>query len=92
MVRFTPELALDGTLPAHRFQRIPLTIQGGQLRSLSTQVSYDKGVTWQKAWTVGDAMFVANPARGGSVSLRATAVSKGGDSVTQTVINAYLTK
>ncbi|MET9630401.1 S8 family serine peptidase [Lentzea sp. NPDC006480] len=92
MVRFTPELALDGTLPAHRLQRIPLTVQGGQHKSLTTQVSYDKGTTWQKALVIGDSMFVTNPAMGGSVSLRATAVSKGGDSVTQTVINAYLTK
>ncbi|MFI6099072.1 S8 family serine peptidase [Lentzea sp. NPDC051213] len=92
MVRFTPEIGLDGTLPALRYQRIPLTVQGGQTRSLTAQVSFDKGATWQKAWVVGGAMFVANPAKGGSVSLRATAVSKGGDSVTQTVINAYLTK
>ncbi|MDX8031854.1 S8 family serine peptidase [Lentzea sp. BCCO 10_0856] len=91
MVRFTPALALDGTLPAHRFQRIPLTLQGSA-RSLTTQVSYDKGATWQQAWVAGDSMFVVNPAKGGSVSLRATMVSKGGDSVTQTVINAYLTK
>ncbi|MFS8101873.1 S8 family serine peptidase [Lentzea alba] len=92
MVRFTPELALDGTLPAHRLQRVPLTVQGGQTKSLTAQVSYDKGVTWHKAWVIGGSMFVNNPAKGGSVSLRATAVSKGGDSVTQTVINAYLTK
>ncbi|MCR3753595.1 S8 family serine peptidase [Lentzea californiensis] len=91
MVRFTPELGLDGTLPAHRFQRIPLTVQG-KTRSLTAQVSYDKGATWQKALVFGDSLLVVNPARGGSVSLRATAVGRGGDSVTQTVINAYLTK
>ncbi|SES34906.1 hypothetical protein [Lentzea flaviverrucosa] len=91
MVRFTPELGLDGTLPAHRFQRIPLTVQG-KTRSLTAQVSYDKGATWQKALVFGDSLLVVNPARGDSVSLRATAVGKGGDSVTQTVINAYLTK
>ncbi|MEV6242008.1 S8 family serine peptidase [Lentzea sp. NPDC051838] len=90
MVRFTPELALDGTLPAHRFQRIPLTVQNGRLKS--AQVSYDKGVTWQKAWVAGNSMLVTNPAKGGSVSLRATAVTKGGNEVTQTVVNAYLTK
>ena len=91
MVRFTPELGLDGTLPAHRFQRIPLTLQG-KAKSLTAQVSYDKGATWQQAWVVGDSMFVVNPARGGSVSLRSTMSGKGGDSVTQTVLNAYLTK
>ncbi|HUQ54126.1 S8 family serine peptidase [Lentzea sp.] len=92
MVRFTPEIGLDGTLPAHRFQRIPLTVQGGPARSLTTQVSYDKGRTWQKTWVVGDSMFVLNPGKGGSVSLRAALVGRGGDSVTQTVIDAYLTK
>ncbi|MFD4675027.1 S8 family serine peptidase [Lentzea sp. NPDC058450] len=91
MVRFTPELALDGTLPAHRFQRIPLTVQG-KTRSLSAQVSYDRGATWQKVLVVGNAAYVVNPGRGGSVSLRATATGKGGDSITQTVINAYLTR
>jgi hypothetical protein len=91
MVRFTPELGLDGTLPAHRFQQIPLTVQG-KVRSLTAQVSYDKGVTWQKTLVFGDTLFVVNPGRGGSVSLRATAVGRGGDSVTQTVINAYLTR
>ncbi|MEU3649033.1 S8 family serine peptidase [Lentzea sp. NPDC034063] len=91
MVRFTPELGLDGTLPAHRFQRIPLTVQG-KTKSLTAQVSYDKGATWQRTLVFGDSLFVLNPAKGGSVSLRATAVGKGGDSVTQTVINAYLTK
>ncbi|MFD9704207.1 S8 family serine peptidase [Lentzea sp. NPDC059081] len=92
MVRFTPEVGLDGTLPAHRVQRVPLTVQGGQVKSLTTQVSYDRGRTWQPAWVVGDSMFVLNPGRGGSVSLRAKLVSRGGDSVTQTVVDAYLTK
>ncbi|SES21985.1 S8 family serine peptidase [Lentzea albida] len=91
MVRFTPELGLDGTLPAYRVQQIPLTVQG-KVKSLSTQVSYDKGRTWQRTLVIGGSMIVVNPGRGGSVSLRATAVGKGGDSVTQTVIDAYLAK
>ncbi|MFD4640643.1 S8 family serine peptidase [Lentzea sp. NPDC058436] len=91
MVRFTPALGLDGTLPAYRVQPIPLTVQG-KVKSLSAQVSYDKGRTWQRTLVVGDSMLVINPGRGGSVSLRATAVGRSGESVTQTVVNAYLTK
>ncbi|MGO1055435.1 S8 family serine peptidase [Crossiella sp. CA198] len=96
MVRFTPALGLDGTLPAHSWQRVPLTVQGAaagdQLKSLTAAVSYDRGASWQQAWVAGGAVFVVNPAKGKSVSLRATAVGKGGDTVTQTVLDAYLTK
>jgi hypothetical protein len=40
----------------------------------------------------GNGMLVTNPAKGHSVSLRATAVGKGGDPVTQSIIDAYLTR
>jgi hypothetical protein len=62
------------------------------LASLTVQVSYDDGETWQRVVprrTGSDWLaLVQNPDRG-FVSLRAVAVDADGNSVDQTIIRAY---
>jgi hypothetical protein len=96
MVEFSPELALDSTAPAGQRMKVPVTVQGaaaGQnLDSLSVEVSYDGGETWQPTPVRGGTVCVKNPPAGGSVSLRATATDRDGNATTLTVVDAYRTR
>ncbi len=94
-VRFTPELALDSTSPAGETVTVPVTVQGagadGNLASLTVSWSADGGETWTEVPVEGDAVQIANPGAGGSVSLRAEAEDAAGNTVTQEIIDAYRT-
>ncbi|MEU3784706.1 S8 family peptidase [Streptomyces sp900129855] len=92
VVRFTPHLDGDSTVPAGVVTRVPVTVVGAaagtNLKSLTVEVSYD-GTTWKKTPVGKLGIFVRNPAAGQSVSLRATVVDKQGNTLTQTIHNAY---
>ncbi|WP_328884878.1 S8 family peptidase [Streptomyces sp. NBC_00316] len=96
VVRFTPELALDNTSKARARIQVPVTVKGSaagkNLKSLTVQVSYDKGAHWQKLAVCDGRIKVTNPKAGGSVSFKAEAVDRQGNTVNQTIYDAYLTK
>ncbi|MEJ3741987.1 S8 family serine peptidase [Actinomycetes bacterium KLBMP 9797] len=102
VVRFTPKLDAAHAAPAGAAFEIPVSVlrQPGApsagVKRLSVQVSYDDGKTWRAASLrkVGDEWIasVRHPQGAGFVSLRATAVDTGGNTVTQTIIHAYRLK
>ena len=77
---------------------VPVTVQGAaagrNLKSLVVYVSYDDGGHWSKVPVASGKLSVTvkNPAKGGSVSFRAIAVDKQGNTVDQLIERAYLTK
>ncbi len=97
-VRFTPRLR-DNAAAAGSTLELPITVDRQlatshtQVRSLTTEVSFDDGKTWQPLrvskkhdrWVA----IVRNPGVAGYASLRATAVDRAGHTVKQTVIHAY---
>jgi hypothetical protein len=87
-VRFTPELT-DGTAPTGPF-RLPVTVESGNAGSLTVEVSYDEGTTWQRVKVAGGKARLDHPANADSVSLRAGVTNRDGSTVTQTIIRAYL--
>ncbi|MEU7477033.1 S8 family peptidase [Lentzea sp. NPDC042327] len=91
VVRFTPELDDNGTAPAGRAWGVPVTTQSltGDVRVTSVEVSYDGGTTWKSTPVHGNRLLLAHPRDAKSVSLRARAVGSG-QTVEQTIINAYL--
>jgi hypothetical protein len=95
-VRFAPRLADDNSARAGRPFVVPVSLQHNETgaadrpRTLKVDVSYDEGKTWRKADVLLNlAVLLQHPANAESVSLRATATDRGGNSVTQTVIRAY---
>jgi subtilisin family serine protease len=98
-VRFAPQLDEQNAAPAGRQFRFPLTVQrqagamSAPLASLTVEVSYDEGRTWQAVQLVGSGekwtATVSHPPGTGFASLRATAVDNAGDAVQQTIIHAY---
>jgi subtilisin family serine protease len=99
VIRPQPMLGDDDAAPAGWYT-LPLTVQrqGGtdpaRLTSLTVQVSYDDGATWRPALVVGPvgdhAIALLNqPRTGGYVSLKIAATDAGGNSVEQTVVQAY---
>ncbi|MGW3690264.1 S8 family peptidase [Streptomyces sp. NPDC005125] len=96
VVRFTPALSLDNTGKARAKTWVPVTVKGTaagrNLKSLSVWASYDKGAHWQKLSVCDGRVQVTNPKAGGSVSFKAQAVDKQGNTVDETIVDAYLTK
>ncbi|HEX6354610.1 S8 family serine peptidase [Actinophytocola sp.] len=95
-VRFTPRLDDDNSARAGRPFVVPVSLQHNETgaldrpRTLKVDVSYDEGKTWRKADVLLNlAVLLHHPAGAESVSLRATATDRDGNSVTQTVIRAY---
>jgi subtilisin family serine protease len=101
-VRYTPTLDADNAAPAGKPFTIGVTVQrqpGAQahaVKTLTVDVSYDDGRTWQPAtlkraagttWTA----TVTHPGTAGFVSLRAKSTDTAGNSVDQTIIRAYRT-
>jgi subtilisin family serine protease len=92
-VRLNPKLDLLNYAPAGRRFAIPVSVPGGELKSV--EASYDDGATWQRAelrkagagWTA----TVSHPAKG-FVSLRSTAEDAKGNGVSQTTLRAYRLK
>ncbi|MEV1285734.1 S8 family serine peptidase [Micromonospora sp. NPDC049679] len=101
-VRFAPGLDVRNAAPAGRAFDIPVTVQRqpgappAGVRKLTVEVSYDDGKTWQvakvRAVRHGWVATVQHPGGGGYASLRASAVDRAGNTVTQRVIRAYRLK
>ncbi|WP_156727196.1 S8 family peptidase [Streptomyces apocyni] len=94
-VRFTPKLALDSTAKAGKRMTIPVTVQGAatgkNLKALAVATSYD-GKKWKRATVAKEMISVKNPAKGKSISLRATVVDKKGNKSTIAIYDAYFGK
>jgi subtilisin family serine protease len=95
-IRFTPALDDANSAKAGRPFLVPVWSQhngtgaADRPRTLSVEVSYDEGKTWQRAVTLLNLVALVNhPATAESVSLRATATDRHGNSVTETIIRAY---
>ncbi|MFE6750211.1 serine protease [Kitasatospora purpeofusca] len=95
VVRFSPGLGLDGTAPAGRPLRVPVTVQGaaadGRLRSLTVSMSADGGRSWTVLPVHEGAVTVPGPAAGTAVSLRAELTDTDGNTLDQTLVDAYRT-
>lgn len=91
VIRFTPQLDDDGTARAGRMLAVPISTQSqtGSVRVTSVEVSYDGGKTWRGTPITGRRVLLAHPQDAKSVSLRAKA-SGSGQTVEQTIVNAYL--
>ncbi|MFI1445014.1 S8 family peptidase [Streptomyces fructofermentans] len=96
VVRFTPDLSLDNTAEAGAKMTVPVTVKGSaagrNLASLRVQVSYDHGAHWHERTVRNGRIQVTNPRAGGSVSFKAEAVDKEGNTVSETIHDAYLTR
>ncbi|WKX74255.1 S8 family serine peptidase [Streptomyces sp. XD-27] len=94
VVRFTPRLAADSTAKAGATVAVPVAVRGAaagrNLKSLTVHVSYDDGAHWKKLTVTGGKVTVKNPAAGKSVSFKAKAVDKQGNTVSQAILRAYL--
>jgi hypothetical protein len=94
-IRFTPKLDDANTARAGRPLLVPVALQlqsGATVRPprLSVEVSYDEGKTWRPAQVLGNlAVLLFHPAGATSVSLRAKASDRDGNTVEQTLIRAY---
>jgi hypothetical protein len=98
-VRLTPKLSLHGTAPAGGTLTVPLKLSGaaapaGQVATLAVKVSYDGGRTWKPLTVTSDAngarsVRVTHPATAKAVSFRVDLKDKGGNTVRQTITNAY---
>ncbi|WP_395359604.1 serine protease [Streptomyces sp. YH02] len=95
-VRFAPALDLDGTAPAGTMVRVPVTIQGTAaetgVRVLTVSLSTDNGTTWTRVPVVNGQAGFRTPGPGASVSLRAELTDTQGNTLTQTLTNAYRTR
>jgi subtilisin family serine protease len=95
VVRFTPRVDPDGSAPAGRPFRLPVRVQdetGASVRPsrIVVEASYDEGRTWRRV-PVGHDLIATlhHPADATSVSLRASAADRDGNTVRQTVLRAY---
>ena len=95
VVRFLPRLDANGAAPAGRRFDVPLEVQdetgtAQRPRRLTVEASFDEGRTWQRVTVTKDLVAKVNhPAGATSVSLRASATDRDGNTVKQTVIRAY---
>ncbi|MGW8780296.1 S8 family serine peptidase [Streptomyces sp. NPDC055796] len=98
-VRLSPDLTLSGTAPAGGTLNVPLRLGGaaaaaGRVSALTVEVSYDEGATW-KPLTVrtdakgGRSVNVTHPATAEAVSFRVNLTDKEGNTVQETITNAY---
>ncbi|MFF4379882.1 serine protease [Kitasatospora sp. NPDC001547] len=95
VVRFSPELTPAGTAAAGRLLRIPVTVQGaaadGRTLSLTVSASTDAGASWTRLPLADGAVTVHNPPPGTGVSLRAELTDTDGNTLDQTIADAYRT-
>ncbi|MEV6691502.1 S8 family serine peptidase [Micromonospora sp. NPDC051196] len=99
VIRFAPRLDARNSAPANRSFVIPIQVErqpgapAGRTRSLTVEVSYNGGKTWQRAKVnkagSGWQAVVKHPRGTGYVSLRASAEDSAGNTVTQRIIQAY---
>ncbi|MET9665135.1 S8 family serine peptidase [Streptomyces sp. NPDC006475] len=98
-VRFTPMLSLGGTARAGSALAVPLKLSGaaaaaGQVAALTVKVSFDGGLTWKALTVTTDAkgarsVIVKHPAAANAVSFQVDLKDKGGNTVRETITNAY---
>ncbi|MFJ7265605.1 S8 family peptidase [Streptomyces sp. NPDC099050] len=99
-VRLSPKLSLSGTAPAGGTLKVPLRIGGaaaaeGQVAALTVRVSYNGGETWSLLAVATDpsgarSATVRHPASAKAVSFRVDLRDKAGNTVRETITNAYL--
>ncbi|WP_345044718.1 S8 family serine peptidase [Streptomyces sannanensis] len=96
VVRFTPSLGIDSTAKAGATVKVPVKVEGAaagrNLKSLTVYVSYDDGRTWKKAPVTRGSVTVVNPKAGKGISFKAKVTDRQGNTLTQSVHNAYLGK
>jgi ferric-dicitrate binding protein FerR (iron transport regulator) len=66
--------------------------EDGRVRSLAVSVSVDSGASWTRVPVERGAVTIHNPGAETGVSLRAELTDTGGNTLTQTVIDAYRTR
>ncbi|MGW8889664.1 hypothetical protein [Streptomyces sp. NPDC055749] len=95
-VRFTPRLGLDSSAPAGRLLAVPVTVEGaaadGNTKSLKVSASVDGGTTWRTVAVHHGKLLLRTPEAGATVSLKAEVTDRQGNTLTQTVIDAYRAK
>ncbi len=94
-IRYTPKLDASDKASTGVLFPVPIHVQtqagaGPRPRLTSTEVSYDRGATWQEAALFGDFLLLYHPPGAPSVSFRASAADDAGNTVEQTIIDAYL--
>jgi subtilisin family serine protease len=99
VVRFAPQVDGTNTTVPGPIEMLPVTVAhqpgstAGVTTTLSVQVSFDGGTTWAATQVFGTGdrrqVLLKRPAGHGPVSLRAKASDAAGNTVEQTVINAY---
>ncbi|MFD9287586.1 S8 family serine peptidase [Streptomyces sp. NPDC060030] len=96
VVRFAPVLSERSTSRARASVAVPLIVQGAaagrNLGSLHVYVSTDSGKHWERATVRGDSVRLKNPAAGRTVSFKAVVSDRRGNSVVQTISDAYHTE
>ncbi|MGW3497190.1 serine protease [Streptomyces sp. NPDC001020] len=96
VVRFSPALSATGTAAANSTLRVPVTVLGagshGRVRSLAVSVSVNGGASWTQVPVENGAVTIRNPKAGTGVSLRANLTDTGGNTLTQTIVDAYRTR
>ena len=98
-VRFTPDLDEHNSAPAGRVIGVPFQVvrhplaSAGRAKTVTVQVSYDDGATWQPASVIRGGDFgvalLRHPEGGGFVSLKAASTDTAGNTVEKTIIRAY---
>ncbi|MFH8796865.1 S8 family serine peptidase [Streptomyces sp. NPDC017941] len=98
-IRLAPKLALNGTAPAGGTLTVPLKVAGaaaadGRIATLTVKVSYDGGRTWKAVTVTKDAKgarsaSVRHPATAKAVSYRVYLKDTSGNTMTETITNAY---
>ncbi|MFI5838453.1 S8 family peptidase [Catenuloplanes sp. NPDC051500] len=94
-VVFSPATDDASVAPKGRPFSVPLRVDkqensaAADNRALTVEASFDDGKTWTAAPVRNGAAQLRHPNTAGFVSLRATAVDKDGNTVTQTLIRAY---
>ena len=93
VVRYSPTLSAASSSNAGATKKVPVKVlgsaAGSNLKSLTVWVSTDRGATWKELPVRDGKVTVVNPAAGKTVSFKAKAVDKQGNSVQQRVFDAY---
>ncbi|MFD3451731.1 S8 family serine peptidase [Streptomyces sp. NPDC058691] len=96
VVRFTPALSSTSTSGAGITKTIPVSVQGSaagsNLKSLKVYYSTDGGAHWKALTVKSGKVTLKNPKAGTGVSLKAVVTDKKGNTLSQSIYNAYRTK
>ncbi|WP_322940494.1 S8 family peptidase [Actinacidiphila paucisporea] len=95
-VRFSPALSSASTSKAGAGVKVPVTVEGSaagkNLKSLKVYVSFDAGKHWKQLTVRNGTVTVANPKAGKGVSFKADVTDKKGNTLSEAIYNAYLTR